>query len=218
MKLWHTDITDTTNEWYNQAMGSLPELVFKDIDRYHQLNDKKSRLLSRLLVKMYCLENGFTWNWSNWKVDDNKKPYFENGPFFNISHAGDKVVVVFSENHSVGVDVEKITEIGSENLSVYFHHEERHSLEPYSNDAFFKIWTRKEALLKAIGIGILNGLNQVSVLNDDVDFNGHWHIKDVSLFSDYKLAVCSPLKETKIELRHIDKEQLKSFIDEKIFL
>jgi len=218
MKLWHTDIDLFSDEWYWRTVKQLPEPIFSEIDRYHSMNDKKSRLLARLLIRFYCSTEGYDWNWSNWKKEENHKPFLENGPFFNISHAGKKVVVVFSEKHTVGVDVEQIAAIDVNAMSSYFHPAEITFLQQKHEEAFFTIWTRKEALLKAVGIGILNGLNQVSVLDDELYYNGTWFLKECTLFDAYKVSICSSSAIQELHFKEIDTIQLNSFIDEKILL
>jgi len=68
----------------------------------------------------------------------------------------------------VGIDLEKLkqkTEIRSV-IANYFSKEEQsfiYGSEAEISDRFFLLWTRKEALLKRIGTGIINDLNQISV-------------------------------------------------------
>lgn len=219
MKLWHIDIQDFPDDWYRQTAMQFPEEVFSEIDRYHSMNDKKSRLLARLLIRLYCWKEGHDWNWSDWKKGKNQKPFLEKGPFFNISHSGTKVVVCFSNREEIGVDIEQIAAIDVNALGSYFHPDEITFLEQKTEEAFFTVWARKEAFLKAVGIGLLDGLNQVSVLDDEVFYNDRtWHLKDCNLFESYKTSVCSASGIDDITVKHVNILELKTFIDEKNLL
>lgn len=88
---------------------------------------------------------------------------------FNTSHAGDKAVFVFTENNSIGVDIELIkSDLDVMNLAENFFSEKEisdlanlHSSE--RNVAFYRCWTRKEAFIKAKGIGLSFPLKSFSV-------------------------------------------------------
>lgn len=79
--------------------------------------------------------------------------------------------VVGQSNQFLGVDIELIKpDIDFANISRnYFNTKEQQLILSFKNPAdqkrtFFEIWTRKEALLKAIGIGINTELQKVQVL------------------------------------------------------
>jgi phosphopantetheinyl transferase len=79
--------------------------------------------------------------------------------------------VVGRKNQFLGIDIEQIKpEIDFINISRnYFSVEEQQLVLSFNNIAdqkrtFFEIWTRKEALLKAIGVGINTELTKIPVL------------------------------------------------------
>ena len=89
--------------------------------------------------------------------------------YFNVSHAGDLAVLAFRRRGEVGVDVERLRTVHeAESIARrYFTDRESATLQELSADqrmeAFFRAWTRKEALLKAIGVGLSFSLNEVEV-------------------------------------------------------
>jgi 4'-phosphopantetheinyl transferase len=98
-------------------------------------------------------------------VDERGKPRRadDTGPHFNLSHAGDRIVIACSDTHEVGVDVERPEAFsGRRSLwrSVCSPAEraalaERAERSPAEADAAFgRLWTRKEALAKAVGAGL----------------------------------------------------------------
>jgi phosphopantetheine--protein transferase-like protein len=100
------------------------------------------------------------------------KPYlkYHSDTFFNISHSGDWVVVGFASS-DIGVDVQEISNnkrIDFNNIAKHaFHNKEldfikENTLEQNIN--FYKIWTLKEAFLKAKGVGFYNDLDKINMM------------------------------------------------------
>jgi 4'-phosphopantetheinyl transferase len=91
------------------------------------------------------------------------------GVHFNVSHSGDVALFAFAINRSVGVDVEKFREVPEVNEIVdqFFSAKEREAFFKLSDAdrplAFFKGWTRKEAVLKAMGEGLDYPIEELSV-------------------------------------------------------
>ena len=107
---------------------------------------------------------------------------------FSLSRSKNYFTFIIGKNNQmVGIDIEQIKrEINFADISRnYFSPEEQHSIYSLAKTAdqivaFFEIWTRKEALLKAMGIGINTELNKVQVL----DGENHIDIKGVQTDSD----------------------------------
>jgi len=78
---------------------------------------------------------------------------------FNLSHSGDWGLLAVTAGSPVGVDIELIDDqVAYESLAVrFFSPEEKAALAQFSpvrrRRGFFRIWTRKEALLKGLGTG-----------------------------------------------------------------
>lgn len=79
---------------------------------------------------------------------------------FNVSHSGDLALIAVSRTRELGVDVEKSRPISEAARIVrsYFTEtetEQFHQLDEAARaDAFIRGWTRKEAILKAQGVGL----------------------------------------------------------------
>lgn len=101
------------------------------------------------------------------------KPYVDGGLFFNVSHCRALGVIGFATQGEVGVDVEAMDRSveAMEIASSYFTANETawiasHGMEAERARAFLRLWTRKEAVLKAAGWGIVHGLDRVDVLEE----------------------------------------------------
>ena len=78
---------------------------------------------------------------------------------FNISHSGKHGLIAFAPHGQLGVDVEeRVAREDIDDLSkMVFGPNEQSALAltdgPRKTDLFFKFWTIKEALIKAVGMG-----------------------------------------------------------------
>jgi 4'-phosphopantetheinyl transferase len=99
----------------------------------------------------------------------------QSGLQFNLAHCENLAAIAVTQNCDTGVDIEQVHPIpdAGDLVSRFFSQSESvvfHSLpEDQRAAAFFNLWTRKEAWLKATGEGIAHLLNQVEVsfLPDD---------------------------------------------------
>ena len=94
-------------------------------------------------------------------------------PDFNVSHSGRHALIALAARRRVGVDIEaRCADLDWQTLAtaVLTLHEEAHVATLPADlraDAFYDAWTAKEALLKAIGVGIGGGMTWFSVLGDE---------------------------------------------------
>ena len=99
-----------------------------------------------------------------------QKPYVDYTDLtFNISHSGEFIVYALTKNAYIGVDIEELKpEVDCLSLAKSVFHEEEYIkfLKIPKEDkllAFYRAWTRKEAYLKAIGVGLHYPLNELQV-------------------------------------------------------
>lgn len=85
---------------------------------------------------------------------------FEHGVHFNLSHTRGMVVCAICRGHPIGVDVEAIDgSVDIEMLAKQYFAAGEHQLiieapPQHRAEIFFRLWTLKEAMLKAVGIGL----------------------------------------------------------------
>ena len=90
---------------------------------------------------------------------------------FNISHSGSQAVFAFSHVLELGIDIEEMHPLSAMDrvMQLVFSESEIESVRCLSGgneiQAFFQIWTLKEAFLKAIGSGFRTPANQFSVIS-----------------------------------------------------
>ena len=114
--------------------------------------------------------NGNGLSESSLKYSENGKPVVDH-LHFNISHAGDYVVGVVSDDE-VGCDIERNVNAPLEIAEHYFHSTEREYIEAASEPgkAFFILWTLKESYMKMTGRGMSLPLNSFEIIRKDQGF------------------------------------------------
>jgi 4'-phosphopantetheinyl transferase len=137
---------------------------------------------------------------------------------FNLSHSGDLIVYSFCLFSEIGIDTEKIDHtINHLDIAEQFCTEKELCYLKDSSGQhqlvqnFFRIWTRKEALLKAFGTGLSPGLKEIEVLNDNISFSSsasqttgtQWRVSDVHIDNSYKTAFATSGSIEKVIFEHL---------------
>jgi 4'-phosphopantetheinyl transferase len=88
---------------------------------------------------------------------------------FNMTHSDDLTLIAICLQSEIGIDVEsvRLVEEWQDIAKSHFTDDEYHSLlaapVELQRDAFFRCWTRKEAVIKAIGMGLSMPLSSFTV-------------------------------------------------------
>lgn len=138
------------------------------------------------------------------------KPFYENATLlkFNLSHSNNLIVIGFSSNLEIGIDVEKVRSDYnfSDIAQTVFSPDELlllNKLTPADRlIKFYELWTRKEAFIKGMGYGLSFpvSLKEISVLSEQVETGSSidadiiktmqsWSISSFDLSPSYRAAV-----------------------------
>ena len=180
----------------------LPEFMRKEIAENKKTSDQKLKLLSRLMLKKSLKDTGSSNLIDKWERDPNNKPFIPGWNSFNISHSGEIVAFAY-KNGNIGIDLEKRDKINYEEMLEYLHPEEQKfiSVSEQMQQTFFEIWVKKEAILKALGVGLMDGLAEFSCINQSVFHEGNeWHFHPIWVHSDYVCYICSLDKGEKMNV------------------
>jgi 4'-phosphopantetheinyl transferase len=124
------------------------------------------------------------------------KPLLADGPSFNLSHSRGWAALALCPKPGVdiGIDIEAHRPIEDGLAERFFSTAERaalQTLEPAERVAgFFRCWTRKEAFLKATGVGLSRPLDSFDVtlgpdeparIVDRIDPGSKWSLTDLAL-------------------------------------
>jgi 4'-phosphopantetheinyl transferase len=205
--VWHAAVDREEN-----SLGRLEATLSPDekarADRFHFANDRNrfvaARGLLRELLGTYLQQSPADLEFSYAKYG---KPSLSGGNVsrglcFNVSHSAGMVVYAFAKERNLGIDVEHVRpEFGGEDIAKrYFSAREMtdlRTLPPKARaEGFFHCWTRKEAYLKATGMGLQIPLDSfaVSLLPDKpVQFlegvEARWHLAAYHPAEGYVAAV-----------------------------
>ena len=140
-----------------------------EASRFVHMEDAARHLAGRALARrMLCAATGHTIT-APFARSPYGKPFCpQTSMDFSISHCTDMVWVALCRTTTVGIDLEQLRPLpDAAQLTSQLHPQERQSLlalpDSELEKAFFRCWTRKEAVLKACGTGLNTPLNSFCV-------------------------------------------------------
>ncbi len=184
------------------------------VQRFHFHIDRKRSILSRAITRQLCSRYlSLPSRQIRFERFPEGKPYLKDHHErlqFNISHSGDLLLIALHFGKSpIGIDVEEI-DLRFEYFDLanqFFTETEKESLDCHTADEqFYRIWTRKEALMKATGQGLSDeffcidmsrNTDQITLPNDQMYF-----ISTFSPAEDYLASIAIQHQEK--DIRFID--------------
>jgi 4'-phosphopantetheinyl transferase len=205
--LYYTINNRLPKERFDLLLQQLPIDLQQKIVKYRNWQDAERSLAGNiLLLKALQLIGRNDYALDNLKYTEFQKPYFDETISFNISHSGEYVICAISETIQLGVDLEEIKEIPIEDFTNLFARQEWDEVIDGENklQAFYTLWTKKEAFLKAVGCGLSQPLNEVVIENNRIDWeNKTWFLQEIKLDADHIAYVCSDVKAPAVRMEEI---------------
>jgi 4'-phosphopantetheinyl transferase len=142
LTLWSADLDATWESAPNEAVRQRAARFVRDVDR-------RRYLASHAALHEALGESGPWVHGAHGKPARAKPP-----PHFNLSRRDGAAAVAVSMTHEVGVDVETLRPIDDarELAALHFTPQERDNV--VDDAGFLRVWTRKEACMKATGLGL----------------------------------------------------------------
>ena len=178
------DIDGLGEGFVPENIHRLPVFRQDKCNRYRQDADKKSCILSYLLLSEGLREQYGISGHVEFTCNERGKPYLKGYPhiFFSVSHCKKGVACAVAD-FEIGIDMQDMRPFDIAVAKRVCSQKELRQLADAENPArgFCSMWTRKESYAKARGIGIAD------ILKHDLDDTGFidWETTDycVSLFS-----------------------------------
>ncbi len=193
-------------------LAMIPSGHHASILRYNRWQDRQATLFGRLLLLKALQDNyqkiGIT-KFHELQLSQYGKPFIKGGPEFNISHCENIVVLALTRNQPIGIDIEKIRSIDINDFSkelpevadLFKQHDNAEA-----NHLFFDCWTRKEAVLKGFGQGLLLPLNNVVLKGSQASIKQtRWFLKKIPIDQQYccHIATQTPIDHVTIKSVHL---------------
>lgn len=165
------------------------------IMKYNRWQDKESHLIGRLIWNMALKNCNHSAN-EEINITEYGRPVWplENGDA-NISHSVDRVVVAVSDYGSVGIDIERKSQIDINEYRTGFSVVEWESIIVENDgqlDAFYEMWTKKEAVIKADGRGWSNEKEAITWQGTIATLDTKkYHVSPLNRFSAYSCHVAA---------------------------
>jgi len=179
------------------------------MDGFKRIEDKHLLLTSLYLLSKVLTENGYgKYELIDLQYDHFGRPFFADSTFdFNLSHSGDIVAVVFSENCRVGIDIEKVADVDFSDFKTVFSPVIWNKIDSsdHKSRTFFYYWTLLESALKADGRGlsILSSGNSV-IHEEQIIIDGkEWFSCHQNIDESFVCCVTFDKKYEEIELSQI---------------
>jgi 4'-phosphopantetheinyl transferase len=199
--------TEIKHEWSQQELAEklmpLPDKLQQQALRKRQWIDKQLSITGKLLLLKLLQERNSKYSLADLKYNEYRRPYFEDEPDFNIAHSGNIVICCGAEKGQTGIDIELVNKLDFADFTDFFTGNEWNYINSYPNkfDGFYNFWTKKEAVLKAIGSGFHTPLNAVDVSGENLAYDGiTYHIKSLDIHPDYKCHLATTQKLQAISL------------------
>jgi len=214
LKLYQIHIDDLSGHAASdQWLSNFPGQIISDVKSYKKEVDQWRVMAGKLLLRYALEDNQAEVRLDALKKTDKGRLYFEDEDFdFNISHSGKIVVLAWSSENRIGVDVEMHRPLNIDIFRRNFTEAEWEAITGAQDPLviFFKAWAVKESVIKADGRGVsVLGLTEIHSENLVTCDHKDWWYKSLRLAEGYAAAIASS-KEEKIEFIIPDPEQLLS--------
>ena len=203
--------TEIKRQWSEQELSDklmlMPEGFRQQAMRNRQWIDRQLTISGKLLLMWLLKERQSELALDDIRSTSYHRPYFESGPDFNIAHSGNVVICCTTDTGRIGIDIEEIKEINLSDFTDYFTSNEWRCINQYPNkfDGFYDFWTRKEAVIKAIGTGFYTPLSTVDVSGESLPYDEMvYHLKSLPISAAYKCHIASTHARANVSITRVD--------------
>ncbi len=180
---------------YASYLQLLPDDQQKRNHQYLKWEDRHAHLIGRLLI----LEGFKYLNFSDFSLNDLQyskfgRPSISSFLDFNISHSHSQVICAFRVDATIGVDIEYVSVKNFDDYTEYMNAEQWLMIQTSEHPlkTFHQLWTIKESVLKAQGMGLQNPMRSITLSGNRALLHGtSWHIQTVNIASEYCCALAS---------------------------
>jgi 4'-phosphopantetheinyl transferase len=193
--IYHTFFdTSLPEAAFQKKLDMLPSAQRDKILKFVRWQDAHAALFGKLLLMRGLREAGFHSTLDELKFTPYGKPYLDEGKVrFNISHSGNGVVCVLStDTDSIGIDMEQVKDIDINDFQNLWSDNEWREICGGGLDVFYQYWTRKEAIIKAEGMGLSIPLKEIEVTPERGSYKDKtYFLKEIAMKPGFVIHVAS---------------------------
>lgn len=164
---------ELSNAAFQDHLALLPESLRQSVMKFMRWEDAHASLFGKLLLRYGLREMGLSDDLSRLQYNQFGRPSISDSVDFNISHSGNYVACALSTSSRIGIDVEKIQAIEINDFTSQFTIQELTQIAkaPDCYYEFYRLWTCKEAVIKALGDGLNIPLKSILITGDNAYVN-----------------------------------------------
>ncbi len=208
-------------ELFDKAFSQAAKDRQKKVMAYLFEKDRCLSLGAELLLKKALAERNIPVDDLEYGYTQHHKPYLLKHPglFFNLSHSGDYAMAVAADS-KVGCDLEAMAPL-EEDLPAWSLSEEEFKVFKAAppqdqKEIFYRLWTLKEAYVKAAGMGLALSFKDLSFYLEPYgkarlvkpDRGDLYHFYESSVIPGYKSSVCVEGEMREVVWKEVDLTEL----------
>lgn len=175
---------------FQRYLEQMPPDIQQKIRHYKNWEDAHTSLVGKILLIQGLQDIGLSKiDLSVLRYNQYDRPFIPGSIDFNISHSDTLVSCAINTSGSIGIDVERIKPINKADFYDCWTPRETMEIyrDPKNHEIFYSYWTKKEAVVKAIGNGLNIPLKNIEINTDHavVTNHGNWYFKEISLCKEY---------------------------------
>ena len=223
--IWQANLEPDINGW-EKLTSMLSDDEQAKASSFHFEKHKRRYTVGRSILRtllggyLNCSPTAINFTYNNYG-----KPSLKDNPTelqFNVSRTDEIMLCAFVLKSDIGIDIEAIKpNIDCISISQHvFSAQERNTLQGLEgkelNSAFFRIWSRKEAYIKARGVGLSHPLQKFSVSMDKTlpvpiehqsrtNKTKRWRLYDIAVENNYSAAIAIEASKWRLSHYHFSK-------------
>ncbi len=213
LKVFFLTVTKKNIDNWKVYLETLPTFVQNEILRQKTPSARIQKTYAKILLKRILIGIGYPETILNeMEISEHGKPFIPSfSGDFNISHSENLIALIVADKPGVGIDIEKIRPVHPAGFTNFFSKEEWQQIIHSKENEYtlLRLWTIKEALLKAKSTGFSDGVENLHInySGNTASFipdNNTYYWNYIDSYSEYIVCYASCQKDVIPEIIVVD--------------
>lgn len=183
---------------------AIPVSLLSHISFNKEIKSLAHSLAGRYILSQLLQTQGIRPEHIDLSLSEYKRPVITGSEWqFSISHSGSIAVCSLSNQITPGIDIEQVREIDIADFRGQFTTDEYRSIEQDTTlKTFYSLWTAKEAICKAMGMGLYIDLKNIEQTSAGIYQFEHtaWHTQNIAIHPEY---ICTAAAKNPIPQQYL---------------